>query len=225
MLRAQDHSRFEAYIDRVFERFWKRELEIEDPVVIASVLEEAGVPAAGFPEWREKARAAGVTTPSEGGGGGRHIRRAELSLQGRIILGRRPPRHVARTDRGGAGSVIELWIPVTIFAAFCQNLRSAVQKHLKGVLSTAGATFSRFGYGVPVLAAYVLALHYGAGMTGPSRGRNSSSTVSSAGQRRSARHSAWSGCSPSATSRSAPPIPRRRRCRRRCSGWSSSATA
>ena len=54
MLRAQDHGRFEPYIDRVFERFWKRELEIEDPAVIASVLEEAGVPGADdFPEWAE----------------------------------------------------------------------------------------------------------------------------------------------------------------------------
>ena len=53
MLRAQDHGRFDAYIDRVFERFWKRELEIEDPAVIASVLEEAGAPSADFPEWAE----------------------------------------------------------------------------------------------------------------------------------------------------------------------------
>ena len=53
MLRAQDHDRFEAYIDRVFKRFWKRELEIEDPSVIAGVLEEAGVPAADFAEWAE----------------------------------------------------------------------------------------------------------------------------------------------------------------------------
>ena len=63
--------------------------------------------------------------------------------------------------------MIELWIPITIFAAFCQNLRSAVQKHLKGVLSNTGATFSRFGYGFPVVFAYVLALHYGAGLAWP----------------------------------------------------------
>ena len=63
--------------------------------------------------------------------------------------------------------MIELWIPITIFAAFCQNLRSAVQKHLKGALSDTGATFSRFGYGFPVAIAYVLALHFGAGMAWP----------------------------------------------------------
>ena len=51
MLRAQDRGRFGPYIDRVFERFWKRELEIENPAAIAAVLEEAGVPAAGFADW------------------------------------------------------------------------------------------------------------------------------------------------------------------------------
>ncbi len=55
--------------------------------------------------------------------------------------------------------MIELWVPVTIAAAFLQNVRSAVQKHLKGRLSTTGATFVRFGYGVPVAGAYVLVLH------------------------------------------------------------------
>lgn len=53
MLRAQDSGQFEPYIDRVFERFWKRELEIGDPAAVAAVLEEAGVPAAGFAEWAE----------------------------------------------------------------------------------------------------------------------------------------------------------------------------
>ncbi len=37
-----------GYSDRVFERFWKRELDIEDPAVIAAVLAEAGADAAGF---------------------------------------------------------------------------------------------------------------------------------------------------------------------------------
>jgi len=53
MLRAQDQGRFEPYIDRVFLRFWKRELEIEDPAAVAAVLEEAGVPSAGFDEWAQ----------------------------------------------------------------------------------------------------------------------------------------------------------------------------
>lgn len=53
---------------------------------------------------------------------------------------------------------MELWIPITIAAAFFQNLRSALQKHLKGVIGTTGATFVRFGYGLPIAAIYWLFL-------------------------------------------------------------------
>ena len=55
---------------------------------------------------------------------------------------------------------MELWIPITIFAAFCQNVRSALQKHLKGKFGTTAATFVRFGYGFPVALVYVLALRF-----------------------------------------------------------------
>ncbi|MCV0429687.1 MAG: EamA family transporter [Roseibium sp.] len=55
---------------------------------------------------------------------------------------------------------MELWIPITIFAAFCQNLRTAMQKHLKGKLGTTGATFVRFGYGVPFAIVYAAILHF-----------------------------------------------------------------
>lgn len=53
---------------------------------------------------------------------------------------------------------MELWIPITIFAAFMQNLRSALQKYLKGRLSTSGATFTRFVYGAPLAVLYLVAL-------------------------------------------------------------------
>ena len=53
---------------------------------------------------------------------------------------------------------MELWIPITIAAAFFQNLRSALQKHLKGRLSNTGATFSRFAYAAPLALLYVAAL-------------------------------------------------------------------
>ena len=55
---------------------------------------------------------------------------------------------------------MELWIPITIAAAFLQNLRSAAQKHLKNVMGTTGATFVRFGFGVPFAALFVLGLHF-----------------------------------------------------------------
>lgn len=58
---------------------------------------------------------------------------------------------------------MELWIPITLVAAFLQNLRSAMQKHLKGVMGTTGATFVRFGFGVPFALAFVLGLHLVAG--------------------------------------------------------------
>jgi drug/metabolite transporter (DMT)-like permease len=54
---------------------------------------------------------------------------------------------------------VELWIPITLAAAFCQNLRSALQKHLKGHLSTSGATFARFLFAAPLAALYVAGLH------------------------------------------------------------------
>lgn len=45
-----------------------------------------------------------------------------------------------------------LWIPVTIFAAFMQNLRFLMQRHLKvTTLSTAGATWARFLYAAPLV--------------------------------------------------------------------------
>lgn len=49
---------------------------------------------------------------------------------------------------------MELWIPITITAAFFQNLRSAVQRHLKGQLSDAGATYVRFFYALPFAVLY-----------------------------------------------------------------------
>ena len=50
---------------------------------------------------------------------------------------------------------MELWIPLTIGAAFFQNIRSAMQKHLKGKLSTLGASYVRFVYAVPIALLYL----------------------------------------------------------------------
>ncbi len=51
-----------------------------------------------------------------------------------------------------------LWIPVTIFAAFMQNLRFLLQRHLKvTTLSTGGATWARFLYSAPLVAMIVIA--------------------------------------------------------------------
>jgi len=65
---------------------------------------------------------------------------------------------------------LELWIPITIAAAFFQNMRSALQKHLKSRLSTHGATYARFVYALPFVAVYVAALAGPGGMPLPAPG-------------------------------------------------------
>ena len=62
---------------------------------------------------------------------------------------------------------MELWVPITLAAAFMQNLRSALQKHLKGSLGTSGATFCRFVYAAPLALAYVALLGEGYGFEWP----------------------------------------------------------
>ena len=51
-----------------------------------------------------------------------------------------------------------LWIPPTVAAAFLQNLRSALQKALKGRLSTTGAAYARFVYALPFGLLYLWVL-------------------------------------------------------------------
>jgi 2-hydroxychromene-2-carboxylate isomerase len=48
MLFAQRHDVFRKYNDLVFERFWKRALDIENREAVRAVLSEAGAPVAGF---------------------------------------------------------------------------------------------------------------------------------------------------------------------------------
>ena len=53
---------------------------------------------------------------------------------------------------------MQTWVLITIAAAFLQNVRSAMQKHLKGVMGTTGATFVRFGFGLPFALLYLVIL-------------------------------------------------------------------
>jgi len=46
--KLQGRKILRGYIDRVYDRFWKRELDIEDPAVIERVLREAGADLKGF---------------------------------------------------------------------------------------------------------------------------------------------------------------------------------
>lgn len=50
---ASEQRRFREYHDRVYTRFWKRELDIEDLAVITALLEECGVDTNGFAAYAE----------------------------------------------------------------------------------------------------------------------------------------------------------------------------
>jgi drug/metabolite transporter (DMT)-like permease len=62
---------------------------------------------------------------------------------------------------------MELWIPITVAAAFLQNIRSTLQRHLKDRLGVSGATLVRFLYGLPVAALIVALLAGPGGMAVP----------------------------------------------------------
>ncbi|HEX6442313.1 MAG TPA: DsbA family protein, partial [Stellaceae bacterium] len=49
--KRQGDTALPRYLDITFERFWKRELDIEDPRVVSGVLSEAGADTAGFEDY------------------------------------------------------------------------------------------------------------------------------------------------------------------------------
>jgi 2-hydroxychromene-2-carboxylate isomerase len=51
MLWARRAGQLDAYRDEIYPRFWRRELDIEAPDVLATVLGDAGVPTDGFREY------------------------------------------------------------------------------------------------------------------------------------------------------------------------------
>jgi 2-hydroxychromene-2-carboxylate isomerase len=65
MLWAQQAGGFRRYHEAVFERFWRRELDIESVTAIAAVLDDAGAP--GFAEWADHglAEVAKIATDAE----------------------------------------------------------------------------------------------------------------------------------------------------------------
>lgn len=84
-----------------------------------------------------------------------------------IDQARSPLLHSRAPRRLCAVLVMELWIPITIAAAFAQNLRSAAQKHLKSAMGTTGATFVRFGFGMPIVLAVLGGLVFVGGFALP----------------------------------------------------------
>ena len=47
---------------------------------------------------------------------------------------------------------MEIWVLTTIAAAFLQNIRNSLQKSINSVLSTSGAAYTRFAFGLPLAA-------------------------------------------------------------------------
>jgi 2-hydroxychromene-2-carboxylate isomerase len=45
---ARRRGRFDEFSDRVFERFWRRDLNVEDPEALGAILDEIGLDAAEF---------------------------------------------------------------------------------------------------------------------------------------------------------------------------------
>ena len=54
---------------------------------------------------------------------------------------------------------MEVWVIFTVSAAFFQNLRNGLQKSLNSVLSTAGAAYTRFAFGLPLSIIYWIIIY------------------------------------------------------------------
>ena len=65
------------------------------------------------------------------------------------------------------------WVSITLVAALSQAMRNAMQRSLKGRLSTNGAAFTRFVFGLPFACVY-LAILLAAGVGVLPRPRGSS---------------------------------------------------
>ncbi|UYN97703.1 MAG: EamA family transporter [Enhydrobacter sp.] len=63
-----------------------------------------------------------------------------------------------------------LWIPITIAAALCQNIRTTMQQKIRGVLSVDGANFVRYLYGAPLALGMLAFLVFGTGREVPTIG-------------------------------------------------------
>jgi 2-hydroxychromene-2-carboxylate isomerase len=97
MLYAQDQEGpvFRRYNDLVFERFWKRELDIEQPALIEAVLGEAGAETSGFSAFLAgpgRARLAAIMEAAHGQG---IFGVPTFALDGEIFWGR---EHLPRIE-------------------------------------------------------------------------------------------------------------------------------
>ena len=85
--KRQGKRQFRAYHDRVFERFWRRELDIENPASIAAVLSEVDADSTGFSSYLTGEGRIEHDTIREFRRSRRRIWRPQLHCRGRTFLG------------------------------------------------------------------------------------------------------------------------------------------
>ena len=86
-LYAEKHGKIREYGNKVFELFFKRELAADEPEAIAPVIENIGLSAQGYRRLSRGRRSSGIRTRAAGRGGGPSVRRANVLLRGRAVLG------------------------------------------------------------------------------------------------------------------------------------------
>src|SRR6202008_3485075 len=97
--RRQGEAVLRRYHDITFERFWKRELDIEDPKVIGAVLAEAGAGTAGFSAFFGGGGEGGARPDLPCSRGDRRFRSAQLRHRRRVVLGPRTSTRYPRDTR------------------------------------------------------------------------------------------------------------------------------
>ena len=89
--KRQGAAAFRAYHDRVFERFWRRELDIEDAESGCGGAGRGRRGPGGFQRLSRGRRPARTRRDPRGGGNGRRLRRADPRRRRRTLLGTRAP--------------------------------------------------------------------------------------------------------------------------------------
>ena len=86
--KRQGKLQFRAYHDLVFERFWRRELDIEDAEAIAAVLSEVHADRTGFRSYLAGAGRIELDTIRESGEAARVFGVPSLIVEGELFWGR-----------------------------------------------------------------------------------------------------------------------------------------
>ena len=135
--RAHGMEMVDRYLDVVYPPFWKRELDVEDPAVVAACLRAAGAPVAGFSEYaagsggqlhdelQESAFAAGIYgVPTYVVNGHRYFGREHLPRIRWHLTGERGPAPAVAYEtasRVDPAQSLQIWIDFNSASSFCGN--------------------------------------------------------------------------------------------------------